>query len=385
MGQPFPVLGRVIGQLRDRGPAWVWHRARREIAAPTTRLGVACLNARLRLAAWMDHGRSAPAGTPETLYAFLDLQVSAVTYDVIWFVACADLARRRAGARKIHFVVVPGWIDGFREENEIYETVIDREARRWRILNILMPVFQLLPAAAGWSLAGSRDEAARLRSLAALVYPPLYDPKIALTYDMVDMLRAVRGGESMAILESPRDARRNVQRWMESFAKGRRLITITLRHYDFMPDRNSNSEAWAAFAKSLDDKRYAVMFIPDTGQTLTPAPEVLRDAHIVPEAAWNVGLRMAFYEAAFLNLGISGGPLMLGFFNPAIRCVMFKILNEAVPQSTEAILRERGFEIGRDPSFFSPFQHWVWEDDRLDVIDRETRAMIAKIEASGLS
>jgi len=322
-----------------------------------------------------------PPLSPDTLIAFYDLQVSPVTYDVIWFVAGADMARRKAGLEKVRFVVVPGWEEGLREEQEEYERVVDRDARRARLVDMLVPVMNLLPACAGVTLAASRAEAARLRTIGALVYPSLYDPAFAMTYDEREILQAARAGEPIAKLESSRDARRHVKRWLETHAKGRKLVTVTLRYYDYMPMRNSNLDAWSRLAADLDPREYAVLFIPDTEQSFGSLPDALRSRMVAFEAAWNVGLRMAFYESAYLNLGVNCGPLLLCFFNPAIRCIMFKMVTQAVPQSTKSAMRGHGFELGGNLSFATRFQKWVWEDDTLEVIGRETRRMLEKIAA----
>lgn len=372
------IAGRIAHKLGQEGPRWLWRRVVREFKAPTTGFGKRFLMLRLRVS---KAAANIPPASPDTLIAFYDLQVSPVTYNVIWFVAGAEMARRRASLNKIHFVVVPGWEEGLREEQEEYERVVDRDARRARLVDMLVPVMNLLPASAGVTLAASRAEAARLRAIGASVYPSLYDPAFAMAHDEREVVRAAYAGEPIAKLESSRDARRHVERWIETHAKGRKLITVTLRYYDYMPMRNSNLDAWSRLAADLDPREYAVLFIPDTEQSFLPLPDTLKDQMVAFEAAWNVGLRMAFYEAAHLNLGVNGGPLMLCFFNPAIRCIMFKMLTQAVPQSTKSAMRGHGFELGKNLPFATQFQKWVWEDDTLEVIGRETRRMLEKIAA----
>ena len=50
-------------------------------------------------------------------------------------------------------------------------------------------------------------------------------------------------------LRATDESLRNVDRWAASHAGGRRIVTITLRNYAYMPARNSNMQAWIAFAR----------------------------------------------------------------------------------------------------------------------------------------
>ena len=63
-----------------------------------------------------------------------------------WFVAAADLARRRLGLDRIHFVIVPGLRDGVREERASYEDAVHASSRLWRVHNVVLPVFLFLGA-----------------------------------------------------------------------------------------------------------------------------------------------------------------------------------------------------------------------------------------------
>jgi hypothetical protein len=98
------------------------------------------------------------------------------------------------------------------------------------------------------------------------------------------------------------------------------------------------------------------------------------------EAAWNVGLRMALYEASYLCLGVNNGPMALCWLSTSIRYLTFKMLTPSVPQSSESFLRLRGFAPDGSLSFAGPFQRWVWEDDNLEVIEREFAAMADRID-----
>src|SRR5579871_816161 len=101
------------------------------------------------------------------------------------------------------------------------------------------------------------------------------------------------------------------------------------------------------------------------------------------EASWNLGLRAAIYQTAWLNLGIDGGPMGLCWLIEQARYLMFKKILPDVPQATIEAITARGYRVGEQPPFVGRFQKWVWEPDDLDVIRREFDAMAAQLVAAG--
>jgi hypothetical protein len=387
---PAPPPTSIVDTIRTEGLGWVWRRL--PYRTPASRPGRA-VHAGLRsglslLLASVRRRRRAQGGVLEsaddTLYAFFDLQVSPLTYDAAWFAAGADFARRRRRLSCIHFVVVPGTKDGFREERAAYESVVDVEARRWRLHNLVVPIFSLVPSCAGYSLLPSRGAAWAVRADAgSRVYPFAYEPLLPIGHHPLELLEAARNRErEIGVLRSSVQGLRYVQRWAAQRLEGRRVITITLRDYEFMRARNSNVEEWAEFARRLDPASYLPVFVLDTERTLDATPAPLTGFTIFREASWNVGLRMALYESAFLNLGVNNGPILMCALNARTRFLVFKMVTPSVPQATEAFLRQLGFEIGEQLPFTSPYQRLVWEDDTLPVIEREFVALVERIDAA---
>ena len=373
--------------IRSEGLAWVLRRVR--YRTPTTPWGRA-------VHSWLRRGLGAVLSVPrrvrrptgrsgadtDTLYAFYDLQVAPVTYHACWFAAAADLTRRRRGLRRIHFVIVPGTRDGVREERVVYEEAVDVAQRIWRVHNLVIPILALVPSCAGYTMLPDRRAAEALRAAAGdRVYPRHYEPALPVSHYPSELL-TFRPDErvGVGVLRSSEQGLRYVGHWLAIRRHGRRVITVTLRDYAFMPARNSNLEAWAGFARRLDPATYLPVFVLDTERTLDPTPAELEDFEVFREASWNVGLRMALYESSYLNLGVNNGPLFLAAMNDRTRLLIFKIITPSVPQTTEEFVRQEGFEIGGQLPFATPFQRLVWEDDVSDVIDHEFQAMVAFIE-----
>ncbi|MGE0474888.1 MAG: hypothetical protein AB7P17_14740, partial [Nitrospirales bacterium] len=181
-------------------------------------------------------------------------------------------------------------------------------------------------------------------------------------------------------LQSSLQGLRYVNRWAESRLKNRRLISITLRDYAFMKERNSDIQVWTNFARRLDPTRFFPVIILDTEATLDPLPKILEGFEIFREASWNVPLRMALYEISYLNLGVNNGPMFMCALNKRTRLLIFKLITASVPQTTKELIASLGFEIGGQLPFATSFQKLVWADDTLPVIEQEFQDMVEHIE-----
>lgn len=382
------TLGRIRDRLVQHGPAWIPKRVRFELATPTTMPGKALFSVRQTARHWtrvpfralLRRIDTTPPGADETMYAFYDLAVAPVTFDAVWFTVAAEVARRAAGRRHLHFVVVPGRLEGFREEFGNYEAFVDREARRWRIENMLLPIFGLLEATAGMTVAASRGEAGYMRDRARAVFPDRYDPALPNYSHTHEVIAAARAGEATAVLGAPEEARRTIDRYLQAHAGGRKVLTITLRDYGFGAARNSNHAAWAAFARDLDPAEWFAVFVPETTRTVEPPRPELEGLAMLPEAAWNVGLRLALYEAADLNMSVNTGPIYLASFAPDAPNIVFKMVEESVEQTTTAYMESLGFVPGETPTCLNRLTRWVWEDDDEATLRREFEAMASLID-----
>jgi len=106
----------------------------------------------------------------------------------------------------------------------------------------------------------------------------------------------------------------------------------------------------------------------------------LRGFPVFGEAALVLGLRMALYERAYLNLGVNNGPMGLCWLNERSRYITFKILSEAAPNTSVDYMKFLGFEIGRSLPFATSWQQWVWAEDELPVIEQAFAEMVRRID-----
>jgi hypothetical protein len=377
----------VIDKLREGGLGWLVERLAEEWHMPRTGAGQAAYRA-VRAIAGSAAQRRRPRGSQpqsDILFAFYDLGVAPITFDFLWFLAGAELERQRRAQASVHAVIVPGPRDGLRKENPELERLLDPVARRARIASMLVPACALLPTLSGVTVASNREHAAALVEAAAgAVFPARYEPALPRYPGPQQPLRAAREtGARIGVLRAAAADLRAVDAWLAAHGCDRRVVTITLRAYPYVPARNSNVAAWAAFAKSRQSAGYSVVVVPDTEQCFAGVPPDFAGLPVFYEAAVAVGLRMALYERAYLNLGVNNGPMGLCWLNERTRYITFKILNDAVPHTRAEYMEFLGFETGRSLPFASPWQRWVWDEDELPVIEAAFEEMTAGLDRAG--
>lgn len=325
---------------------------------------------------------------PNVLYAFFDLEVSPATFDILTFLPLAELARKNAGCDSLHVVIVPGPNGGFRardlpEYRELGAGDYDIESMRWRLRNILVPCCWLIPSCQQVTVCTSRKEAHAFQSsLVKYIFPKGYSVHFPIEKHLLRHFvnAASKEGVVLPSLQATQQALRFVSDWIQPRANGRKVITITLRECSYELYRNSDLKAWGAFARSLDPSIYCPVVIRDTESAFKPLPSELHRLLVFPEVPWNVELRVALYELSYLNMTVSGGPCALCIYNQRVRYLIFKMLTPSCRADSARFFRSEGLEPGSQLKHATPFQHLVWEDDRLEVIQKKFSEMCDSIE-----
>ena len=359
--------GRRYTLLVPSRLAMLWQRAGK-------RIGTGLRETARRYAALVLLG----AGTDDTLFFFYDLRDFPLSFDLATSLVVAEIERRKRGLKWVHLVLVPG--DWSLAATDGYDKAVPAAARHLRIYQLALPLAQLLESCKGVTLCASLAEAEHIRfALAREVYPPRYEPA-AHSSHLIDLASARAPGLAadrfFPMFRANDEARRAVAAFLSDRIGKRRAIVITLRQYGFVEERNSNVANWIAFADELDREKFAAVFVPDTAVALGALDAGLR-RHIVSEtAAWNIGVRMALYEAAYLNIAHAGGPLELAYYNEACRYAIFMPTNTSIHTSAD-MLKARGWNVGKDLPFARPWQRIFWEPDALPQIRRAFAEMTA--------
>ena len=379
----------LAGKAREKGFAWCAVRSLGLVRSSVARrIRPACASVVSRT----DHVRYRGRKQADVLYAFHDLAVAPATFDIVVFLVLAELERKETGCSALHVVIVPGPAEGFREGSlrayqEMGAEQYNVDSLRWRLRNILVPCCWLVPSCQQITVCASREEAMVLEaSWVKHVFPKRYTVRIPVeNYLYSHVVDSISRGLVLPSIQATPQALDYVSQWIEANAGNRKVIPITLREYRFKRDRNSSLEDWGAFARSLDCDVYFPVFIRDTEAAFGPLPAELCGLTIFPEASWNIELRAALYELSYLNMSVNTGPAALLSFNRLTRYLCFKIIIATYSSTTEEHVRAIGIEPGTQLQISTPFQRYVWDDDRLDVIQEAFRDMCDRIEGCSAS
>jgi hypothetical protein len=307
--------------------------------------------------------------THGTLSAFYDLSVAPETFDILVFLALADIRRRELGLERVHVIIVPGPKNGFSDD---YSHLYGLKNKIWRLRNVLVPSCWLLASCRGVTVCAAREDAAAIYSSAAAVFPENYSPAVPVSATLWrDMLACLKKGVALPRFTASEQALEYADAWIAARNKnGRKIVSVSLRESGHLQERNSNVKAWGDFARSLPDECLPVI-IRDTEKAVEPAPEELRGLLLFNEAACNLDLRAAFYMRSHLNMLISNGPAALAYLLEGVRVLVFKVTTPGVMVTTPEYIKETiGIGPGDNPVLDDRVR-LVWEDDTLEVIQRE--------------
>lgn len=310
-----------------------------------------------------------PAWSDDALQFFYDLAASPVTFDFASYLAAAEVERRQRQLSGINVIFVLGPKAGVRKELPDYEAAVDVPMRLARLRNILVPMLAFLPSVKSYAVCGSRKQAeAIIAADRNKTYPSDYRVYLPRQPAKKDIFEHARAGLSIWPMLRATDAgKRFVADFLARQAKGRKAVVITLRNYDYSPERNSRNTDWIAFANSLDPAVFVPILVHDT-ETSMREPSADFGPHVVCHAAsWSLEIRMALYEAAWLNMALMHGPMELCWYNEQARYVLFLAVGTAAV-NTEASLISNGHRLGIDLEFAKPYQRIVWKRDDLPAL-----------------
>jgi len=280
------------------------------------------------------------------LTAVYDLGVSPPSYDFLSFLIEAERHRRANGYTAIDIMFQPGPMHGFRDD-ELPPDIPTREGMLWRVC---VGMAKLLPTV-------RNVEVKRVRwQVSGDVFPEGYKENNPVSHYATKYLK---GGEPL--LKASEFARAKVK------GKGR-YATITLRQSSYWQDRNSNVAEWEKVALWLWNQGIEPIFIPDTDGK---APEGWNSCI---EAAYDIDMRAAMYEGAFVNLGVLNGPMSLVPYLKA-RYLICKVVVESAVASTTEFLSAHGFNDGDD---FGGTGKMIWKEDRAENIIPELKQLLSE-------
>ena len=270
-----------------------------------------------------------------TLTAFYDLAVGPVSFDFVVFAVQAEIERRRIGARRLHFCIVPdpNGPGGFRDKSHFY----DEHEARWRLNNIVLPATQLFGAS--YTFAADWLQAKRLASDKDWKqWPADWDRQtLKARHHLVGgVIRSSCAGTEVPTIHPSEHAGRKVREWFGILK--RPVVTMTLRS-TYMPQRNSQREGWLTAKCLIEARGYAVVLLEDTSVALRSGTGY---------GELNLDLRVACYENAALNLQSNNGSASLCWFGTK----PYRMFDAGIPaEDWHGLFVMQGLPLGHD---------WAW-------------------------
>lgn len=322
------------------------------------------------------------------LYFFYDLSVNALNYEFIVALCHAEVERKILGFSKLHPVIVPKRLDSIYDlsRTSITQTGGGLEADNyWFLHNVIVPATALLPSCESITLCGSRQEAKMLTErLSYNKFPHEYDIDFPLELNSNRNLlnKEIYDGNGYGQpLVSRSSSLSFVKQWLrKNSIDNKKNIVITLRQNCLQKGRNSDLDAWRCFAQQIEKKGYVPIFIKDTYSDFES--DDLGNFLIFHEASWNILLRMAMYEMAYLNMTVNTGTYALCAFNSKTRYLAFIYLCETDPVGSTAFHEAAGTPVGSQYPASTPFQRWVWGGSNCcDCLMKEFQSMCKLLES----
>lgn len=301
-------------------------------------------------------------GNPDRLLFVYDTLLNPVTFDLLHYLYYADWFRRQAGKTHIDVLIVSRSDRLILEES--YIAAVGEDSTDWRLTNLLVPLCRLF-SSLGRIYLVEQEEAFEIVKGYRNVHPEGYsyaNPKTAavrLDTPGVDFYPALTIADT---------ARKIVEAYFPQ-KDNRRIVTITLRTYDYIPARNSDIKSWVGFAEELDPIKYRVVFIPDASMHGVGTIEQLNGFEVYDSACWNIQLRAALYRRAWINMGVACGPLGISGLMENVWTIMIDRTLDYPAGYAKNLISNGNFP-GRVPSFYSKHCHYhLGKDDKQTILD----------------
>jgi hypothetical protein len=360
----------LFKKIRDKGLLWFFNRLRMEIRNPTKQFSKTLID--LFLGARKKIGKLFKKEiNDELLYFIYDLEICDITYSFAFMLVDAEFEAKKQRKKGFVVVIVPRSTSSRPDLSFVeYDSVVDDHSKLWRLQNIIMPLIPLSPFCRGSYVLPRREDVFKFVKNHE-VYPYLYDgvnlrapEDSALRYGKLDRPNLVEG------LRALPQGLRYVQDWLLVNRIHTPIVTITIRSSPFDVARNSDIEAWSKFASYLLVSGYHAVIVPDTDNAFFKE-SAFEGASFFRECCWNMGLRAAIYETAFLNFFVPNGCGALAVFNPSCSYIYMNMLPVGSTVTTEEAYKAVGHKIGDDYKFATDKQRCCWKPDTFKNIRDE--------------
>ena len=367
-------LMEIYKKLRVNGFKWLIWRCHRELINPT--FLVLKITIDYILIAKNKISSSSKKNQNQLLYGIYDLEVSAITFNIVEFLCCLEINAKKKN--KVGFVVVfvPKKIKNLDYISK-YEKIIDEHSSNWRIDNILIQMLHLHPKCKGISLLPNRNEVKHIIDNHD-IYPELYDGFNLRTTDTLELYKVAQEPGVFEGLRATTQGLRYIKQYIKEKNINKKIVTIVIRQYGYDVARNSNLKEWAKFVEYLVALNYHPIIVPDTDNAFSNDLPFDKK-YIFSDCCWNVQLRMALYETSYMNFSVPGGGGSIMLFNQQCRCIFMNMMPfGSIVTTPEEVLRSTGMKMGQQWKFLADGQVLCFLPDTYENIKTQFHALEKK-------
>jgi len=301
-------------------------------------------------------------GNYDRLLLVFDTLTNPVTFDFLVVLFSADWKRRRAGKTYLDVLIVYQPKRVLLQES--YVATVGEDVIDWRLTNLLVPLCRLF-SSLGRIYLVEQEEALEIVKGYQNIYPEGYSYLNLKTV----LVRADDPDEAFYPALTIADTARKIVEAYFPQKDNRRIVTITLRTYGYIPARNSDIKSWVDFAGELNPLKYRVVFIPDASTYGVETIEQLNGFEVFHPACWNIQLRAALYRRAWTNMGVACGPLVISGLMENVWTIMIDRTLDYPKRYAEDLI-SMGYFPGKVPTLFSKHCHYhLGKDDKQTITD----------------
>ncbi len=316
------------------------------------------------------------------LHAVYDLSCNLPCFDVCNFVVLAEMERIKQKKQFIHFIILPDRSSGY--DHFGIRKFHSEEDYQWRVDKIVKSMMACLPSTLSISELPYREAIANLLDPQCCCFPEQAKNLTDAHPFNTRLLRSFydkQANTSLSVLKAPQNAQHLVNQYLDKELNGRKLITITLREYQHQTKRNSRINDWGKFLATLDLGKYYPLIVRDFYTSTETTPTELSAYDQFLPASIDFTVRLALYEKAYINMGVSTGPTYTISFLKSARSIVFQMLDEDNPATSSETTKRSGIEIGKN-FFFNdnPNQLTIWADDTYENLVHAFSSLTQRIE-----
>ena len=298
-----------------------------------------------------------------------DLDVESITYDFLEVLGLVELQRREKKIDFIDLLIIFNKKNKPRIAPEFtnYEKIVTMEEQFGRIHNLLIPISQLFPKVNNVFIS-EKNMSMNISQNYEFIIPKnnKFKPK---PYYLDPKLLSINPENYYPMIKVPEYSLQIVKDIIKKSNIKKKIITISLRSYSYIPKRNSNVIEWIKFAKKIR-KKYEIIFIPDMYDSQSKDIKLIEKNNfkVLQIVSSSIVLRAALYNISFINMAVACGPIYLSILQQKSKTMMFFNYKNYPKKYLEDALTAFDWKIGEQRKNYGKNHFFIWDEDRYEIL-----------------